>query len=94
MISKIINYSTRLLVIIIGFVLVFGDFTPENTDDNLVNIVGIIFILFGAYRLISYHYSWKKYSSGSKDRDNDDDLDSYDFDDYSDSSDYDDGGDD
>jgi Ca2+/H+ antiporter len=58
----IINYSVRILIIIIGILFLSGFITPANGDTTLYNVMGIIFILFGTYRIALYRMKTKQYN--------------------------------
>jgi hypothetical protein len=69
MISQIINYAIRLLIIVIGILLVSGILSSPEWDDSFLRIMGIIFILFGIYRMIIYRSQLKRYKSFEGDED-------------------------
>ena len=56
----IINYITRIIIIVVGILFIFGVFTPNNKTD-IPTIIGIICIIFGTYRLIIYKIKSKEY---------------------------------
>jgi len=60
-ISDIINYGVRILIILLGIVLLSGVFMPEGSDPTMMMIFGIVFILFGFYRLALYRANRKRY---------------------------------
>lgn len=60
-ISDIINYSIRIIIIILGIVILSGIFVPEGSDPTMMRIFGIVFILFGFYRLALYRANRKRY---------------------------------
>ncbi|HYF04435.1 MAG TPA: hypothetical protein VEC36_13710 [Patescibacteria group bacterium] len=55
MYSKILNYGIRILMILMGFLMVFGVFTQPRQDPSLMRMMGIVLILFGIYRIAIYH---------------------------------------
>jgi len=57
---NIINYSIRGLIVVIGILLLSGIILSEIESQFRV-MVGIIFVLFGSYRLLSYYMQNKKY---------------------------------
>ena len=60
--NKILNYSVRLLLIIVGFLLAFGILSSKNSSDDQVyvfRVMGVIVVLFGIYRIIMYHSNLK-----------------------------------
>ena len=63
MINDIINYGIRILIILLGLVFVSGYFMPEDSDPTMMRVFGIIFVLFGFYRLALYRAHKKRYSS-------------------------------
>jgi hypothetical protein len=60
---NIVNYIVRIGIIVIGIVLVSGLIAPQNGDTTLYRVMGIIFILFGTYRIVLYRMKSKQYSS-------------------------------
>lgn len=67
---SIVNYIVRFFIIIIGIIFVSGAFLPENEDTTLMQIMGIVFILFGIYRIVMYKMKSKQYQNIKKE-DND-----------------------
>lgn len=59
--SKIINYGVRAIIILIGILLLSGIIDPPEQDTSFIRIMGVIFILFGLYRIIIYHSQLKRY---------------------------------
>lgn len=57
---KVINYSFRGLILVLGVLFLTGlvEFTG-NRDYDLV--MGIIFVMFGLYRLLTYHSQQKRH---------------------------------
>lgn len=64
MIGKILNYTIKIAIIIIGILLLSGYFIPENAsvDAYVFQVLGVVFILFGIYRLVSYRSALKRYN--------------------------------
>lgn len=60
---KVLNYSIRGLVVLIGIGFVSGILIPETAgvNDQMFRIMGIVFILFGIYRLVTYYSQQKRY---------------------------------
>jgi hypothetical protein len=56
----IINYTIRAMVVIIGILLLSGVLIPPNVDNTLYRVMGIIFTLFGIYRITTYYSQLKK----------------------------------
>lgn len=67
MAAIIINYAVRVVIVILGIILLTGAFAPENADLALYRVMGVVFILFGIYRIAMYHINLKRYR-----RENDD----------------------
>lgn len=61
MIAQIINYSIRVMIVVIGILLVTGVFSSPEWDVSFIRIMGIVFILFGGYRIIIYRSQLKRY---------------------------------
>lgn len=60
MFNIILNYIVRFSFIVIGVFLLFGIFIPEHPSKTLSQAMGVVFILWGLYRLISYYFQLKK----------------------------------
>ncbi len=60
MFSIVLNYIIKFAFIIIGVFLLFGIFIPEHPSKTLTQTMGVIFILWGVYRLIAYYLLLKK----------------------------------
>ncbi|ROL61170.1 hypothetical protein D9V86_07145 [Bacteroidetes/Chlorobi group bacterium ChocPot_Mid] len=71
MLAHIINYSIRFLIIIIGVLLVSGLLSNPTWDTTFLRIMGIIFILFGVYRIIIYYSQVKRYNFDSQEDEED-----------------------
>jgi hypothetical protein len=59
----ILNYSARSLVILIGLAWIMGWLPAVGTDPN-IRMFGVVFILFGIYRLATFwaqHQEYKRY---------------------------------
>jgi hypothetical protein len=50
----IINYASRGLLIVVGLVWVSG-FIPQLAYDTNLRMFGLVFILFGFYRLATFY---------------------------------------
>lgn len=70
LLSDIINYFVKGLIILIGllFIIFGGDLMPQDADPIMFRVFGVIFILFGIYRVLLYRANKKKYKF--KDEDN------------------------
>jgi hypothetical protein len=49
------------MIVILGILMLSGILLPDNADKSLTNVMGIVFILFGLYRLAMYHTQRKRY---------------------------------
>ena len=73
MILIITNYAVKILTIIVGIILLTGVFLPENLPNRgMMQIMGVILIIWGIYRLIIYRIQLNKYKidGGESDEDN------------------------
>ncbi len=66
-IGSIINYGIRSLIILFGLLLLTGVVAPPQTDTAMLRVFGVIFILFGSYRIATY-YTAQKRSSREQER--------------------------
>jgi len=57
----IINYSVRILTVLLGIVLLTGKLFPYSEEKYLTQIMGAVFILWGFYRIITYRNNLKRY---------------------------------
>lgn len=59
----IINYAVRSLIIVIGFIMVTGLFLDADSFDDftVIRVVGVVFILFGFYRILLYRANKKRF---------------------------------
>lgn len=62
MINDIINYGIRIIIILLGVVFLSGFLVPEGSDPTMMRIFGLIFVLFGIYRLLLYRANKRKYN--------------------------------
>jgi hypothetical protein len=74
MFLHIINYTVRAAIIIIGITLLTDILLPENANTSFIKIMGVIFILFGTYRIITYYSHTRRYKSLKIRGDENDDL--------------------
>jgi len=58
---KILNYTIRIIIIILGIMLTAGWLAPQEGDGTMFRVMGIIFILFGIYRVVTFHTQSKRY---------------------------------
>ena len=63
MINDIINYGIRILIILLGLLFVSGILMPEDFDPTMMRVFGVVFVLFGFYRLALYRAKKKRYNS-------------------------------
>jgi hypothetical protein len=59
----IVNYFVRGLIVIIGIILLSGVFKPQGDTSYFMQVMGVIFLIFGTYRLISYYSVSQRYKS-------------------------------
>jgi len=64
--NHIINYTVRIFIIIMGVIFLSGYITPPNGDTNLFRVMGVVLILFGAYRIANYRRKIKHYEKIEK----------------------------
>ena len=57
----ILNYTAKILIIIAGIIFLSGVIVPPNGDTILYRIMGVVFILFGIYRIVMYRRKLKQY---------------------------------
>lgn len=63
MTAKIINYFVRLLIIGLGvYLLLLPADGSMKENAPAMNIMGVILILWGVYRIVRYRVSEKKYA--------------------------------
>jgi len=61
-ISPIFNYTIRGLIIVFGMLLLLGVIAPPRADAAMTRIFGIVFILFGIYRIATYYTAQKRFA--------------------------------
>ncbi len=61
----IINYAVRIVIIILGIIMVSGIITPPRENAEFFTIMGVVFILFGLYRLVLYRFKSQRYDFSS-----------------------------
>jgi hypothetical protein len=70
----IVNYIVRVAVIVAGLIFALGVISPADGDDTRFRVMGIVFILFGIYRIIMYRMKSKQYNFKSTNDENDTDT--------------------
>ncbi len=76
MFLRIINYAVKILIVVFGILILFG-IILKTMDTNMRIVFGIVFILFGIYRLTIYYSKEKKYrfmDNGDDYYEDDDDI--------------------
>jgi hypothetical protein len=68
--NKILNYGIRIIIIVFGVLIFFDYFNMSRGDTSMVKAVGVIMVLFGAYRIFSFYTASNRYQR-LKDDDND-----------------------
>ena len=71
MFNDILNYGIRIIIIVLGILIFFDFFNIAHGDTKMIHAVGVIMILFGVYRIISYYSASKRYKN-FRNRDEDD----------------------
>ena len=56
----IINYIVKIFIIIMGFVFLSGVVVPPSGEASLYRVMGVVFILFGIYRIVIYKRKIKR----------------------------------
>ena len=59
-IEPILNYTVRGLIVLLGVLLFFGVIVPPQADTAMVRVFGVVFILFGLYRIATYYTAQKR----------------------------------
>ena len=57
----IINYIVKIGIIIIGILLICGIGSTVEDDTTHFKVMGVVFVLFGIYRIILYRMKTKQY---------------------------------
>lgn len=58
--TAIINYTIRGLIVIVGLLILFGGIVLPQVDAKANTVFGIVFILFGLYRIAMYYTAQKR----------------------------------
>lgn len=51
----ILNYVTRIMTIILGIMILLNPWNMESGKETIIQTLGVIAIVFGAFRLFTYH---------------------------------------
>ncbi|MCX7736206.1 MAG: hypothetical protein N2319_05795 [Candidatus Kapabacteria bacterium] len=74
MLLIIINYTVRALIVILGIIFVTGilnSYLSFPSDFKaIMPMMGVIFILWGVYRLITYHSNLRRYRNNEDNDEN------------------------
>lgn len=57
---NILNYAVRILIIVIGVVFLLDIVTIPNTEPFVVKVMGLIFVLWGVFRIVTYRVHLKE----------------------------------
>lgn len=57
---NILNYAVRILIIAIGVVFLLDIVTIPNTEPFVVKVMGLIFVLWGVFRIVTYRVHLKE----------------------------------
>jgi len=60
LLMRIINYTIRSMIVILGLLIITGTIF-EQMDTQMRIVFGVVFILFGIYRLIMYYTQERRY---------------------------------
>lgn len=60
-VQDIINYAIRIVIIILGFLIIFNVFAFQTQDMVTFRVIGGLMIIFGIYRIYSYYLATRKY---------------------------------
>ncbi len=66
MFLHVINYIVRISIVAIGVVLVSGVLFKGKDNSEMFTVMGIVFILFGLYRIVIYRMKSKQYDFKTK----------------------------
>lgn len=56
----ILNYIVRALVALVGVLMLIGVLMPPGIESGLVRTFGVVFTLFGLYRVVSYYTAQRR----------------------------------
>ena len=68
----IVNYIVKIVIIIIGIIFISGIIPAPNGDTTLFRVMGVVFILFGVHRIVTYKLKYKMYNSNEEEEKDDD----------------------
>ncbi|GEM_PF-2592889 len=63
LLQDIINYGIRLIIIVFGGLILFNVFNVQTQDMITFRVIGALMIIFGAYRIYSYHIARNRFSN-------------------------------
>ncbi len=69
MFNSILNYGVRIIIILLGIAFVFNIFDIKQGDITMLRAIGVIMILFGIYRLLTYRAAVSRYKNLTNDDD-------------------------
>lgn len=67
MFNSILNYGVRIIIIVFGIIFVFNLLDIKQGDITMLRAIGIIMILFGVYRLLTYKAAVSRYKNSNND---------------------------
>lgn len=67
---NIVNYVVRILIIVVGAIFTTGWIVPKDGDITRYRIMGIVFMLFGIYRIVMYRMKSRQYDFSSEEEEN------------------------
>ncbi len=71
MLSVIINYIIRAAIAVVGVLLVTGVIGVGTSEETTLKIIGVLMIVWGIYRTISFYISYKKMKQSGDDDEED-----------------------
>lgn len=69
-IIQIINYTVRILIVILGLGIIFGYPEIPNMDSKARYVMGVVITLFGIYRMVLLYMQSKRYRFSDDDDEN------------------------
>ncbi len=65
LVQDIVNYGIRIIIIVFGGLILFNVFNVQTQDMVTFRVIGGLMIIFGAYRVYSYHIARNRFSNKS-----------------------------